>query len=124
MLSNRAVHIFNEDATIHLRKISQPRQKQLTLDKFLAKKARKATAEEEESTASKKNQLQRKKNQLQRKKNQLRARDREGENAKKENYPVVSWTVTPIKAVTHPPSLLLLPSMYADTTQPKRYVSK
>ena len=53
MLGNRAVHIFNGNAIIHFNKILQCRQRQLTLDKFLAKKARKATAEEEESTASK-----------------------------------------------------------------------
>ena len=52
MLANRAVHIFNDNAMMHFRKIMQRRQKQLALDKFLAKKARKATAEEEESTAS------------------------------------------------------------------------
>ena len=52
MLSNRAVHINNDNAVMHLRKKFQCRQKKLILDKFLAKKARKATAEEEESTAS------------------------------------------------------------------------
>ena len=48
MLSNRAVHVFNDDAMMHFGKILQRRQKQLTLDKFLVKKARKATTEEEE----------------------------------------------------------------------------
>ena len=45
MLANRAVHICNNDM-LNFRKILQCRQKQLTLDKFLVKKARKATAEE------------------------------------------------------------------------------
>ena len=54
MLANMAVHIINDNAMMHLRKILQRRQKQPTLDKLLAKKARKASAEEEESTASKK----------------------------------------------------------------------
>ena len=53
MLANRVVHIFNDNAMMHFRKILQRRQKQLTLDKFLVKKAREATTEEEESTASK-----------------------------------------------------------------------
>ena len=53
VLANRAVHIFNDNAMMHFWKILQHRQKQLTLDKFLGKKARKVTAEEEESTASK-----------------------------------------------------------------------
>ena len=53
MLANRAVHIFKDNAMMHFRKILQHRQKQPTLDKFLVRKARKATAEEEESTASK-----------------------------------------------------------------------
>ena len=46
-------HIFNDNAMMHFRKSLQRRQKQLTLDKVLAKKAWKATAEEEESTARK-----------------------------------------------------------------------
>ena len=53
MLANRAVYIFNENAMMHFKKILQYRQKQLTLVMFFAKKARKATAEVEESTASK-----------------------------------------------------------------------
>ena len=53
MFANRAVHIFNDNAMMHFRNILQRRQKQPTLDKFLVKRARKATAEEEESTASK-----------------------------------------------------------------------
>ena len=53
MLANRAVQIFNENATMHFIKILQCRQKQLTLDKLLVKKAKKTTAEEEQSTASK-----------------------------------------------------------------------
>ena len=53
MLSNRAVHIFNDNAVMHFRKILQRNEKQLTLDKFLVRKARKSTAEEEESTLSK-----------------------------------------------------------------------
>ena len=53
MLANKAVHIIIDNAMMHFRKILQRRLKQPTLDKFLAKKARKATAEEEESTASK-----------------------------------------------------------------------
>ena len=48
MLSNRAVHIFNDNAMMHFRNILQCRQKQLTLDKFLVKRLGK--------------QLQRKKN--------------------------------------------------------------
>ena len=52
MSANRAVHIFNGDAMMHFRNIWQHRQRQLTLNKFLVKKARKETAEEEESTAS------------------------------------------------------------------------
>ena len=51
----------------HFKNILHRRQKQLTLDKFIVKKARKATAEEEESTASKRQRR---------------------ENAKKENYSV------------------------------------
>ena len=57
VLANRPVHIFNDNAMMHFRKILQCRQKQLTLDKFLVKKARKATAEEEESTASKRQRM-------------------------------------------------------------------
>ena len=53
MLANRAVHIPNDNAMIHFRKIEQRGQNQHTLDKFMAKQARKATAEEEESTGSK-----------------------------------------------------------------------
>ena len=52
MLENRAVDIFHDNAMMHLRKILQRRHRQLTLSKFLVKKARKANAEEEESTAS------------------------------------------------------------------------
>ena len=53
MLANRAVYIFNDNAMKHFSKTLQHRQKQLTLDKFLVKKARKTTTEEEESRASK-----------------------------------------------------------------------
>ena len=60
MIANRAVHIFNDNAMMHLRKILQHRQKQLKLDKYLAKKARKATAEEEESTARKRQRMEKK----------------------------------------------------------------
>ena len=42
---------------IHFRKFLKCRQTQLTLDMFLVKKARKATAEEEESTASKRQRM-------------------------------------------------------------------
>ena len=52
MLANRTVHIFNNNVMMHFRKILQPRQKRLILDKFLVKNGRKATAEEEESTGS------------------------------------------------------------------------
>ena len=54
IIANRAVHIFNDNAMMHFRKILQCRQKQLTLDKFLIKRLGK-----------------------QRQKNQLQARDRE-----------------------------------------------
>ena len=53
MLANRAVYFFNDNAMMHYGKILQRRQKQLTLGKFLIKKARKATADEEKSTARK-----------------------------------------------------------------------
>ena len=53
ILTTRPVHIFNDNAMMHFRNILLCRQKQLTHDKFLVKKARKATTEEEESTASK-----------------------------------------------------------------------
>ena len=46
------MHIFNDNAMMHYTKILQIRQKQLTLDKFLVKKAWTATAEEEESKGS------------------------------------------------------------------------
>ena len=52
MIASSVVHIFNDNAMMHIRKIMQRRQKQLTLNMFLAKKARKATAEEEQSTGS------------------------------------------------------------------------
>ena len=51
--SKQAVHIFKDKAMMHLRKILQHRQKQLTFYKFVAKKARKTTVEKKESTASK-----------------------------------------------------------------------
>ena len=54
MLVNRAVHISNDNAMMHFRKILQRRQKQLTLGKFFVKRLGM---------------------QLQRKKNQLRTRD-------------------------------------------------
>ena len=54
MLAIRAVHVFNDNAMMHFRKTLQRIQEHLTLDTILAKKARKATAGEEESTASKK----------------------------------------------------------------------
>ena len=47
LLANLAVHMFNDNAMMHFRKILQRREKQLTLDTYLANKARKATAEEE-----------------------------------------------------------------------------
>ena len=53
MLTNRAVYKFNDNAMMQCKEIWQRRQKQLTLDKFLVNKARKAKAEEEVSTASK-----------------------------------------------------------------------
>ena len=53
MLANRAMHIYEDNAIIHFRKDLQHGQKQLTLNHFLTKKARKATAEDEESSASK-----------------------------------------------------------------------
>ena len=52
MMANMAAHSLNDTAMMHFRKILQCRQ-QLTLNKFLVKKARKATAEEEESAGSK-----------------------------------------------------------------------
>ena len=58
MLANRAVHIFRDNAMMHFMKKFQCLQKQLTLDKFLVKKAWKATAEEEESTASKRQRME------------------------------------------------------------------
>ena len=58
MSTNWAVHIFNDNAMMLIRKIVQRKQKQLTLDTFMAKKARKATAEEEESTASKRQRME------------------------------------------------------------------
>ena len=57
MLANRAVHILNNNAMMHLRKMLQHRQKQLTLSSSWLTRLGK---------------------QLQRKKNQLPARDREG----------------------------------------------
>ena len=53
MSANRALHVINDNAMMHCRKILQCGQRQLTLGKFLVKKAWKATAGEEESTASK-----------------------------------------------------------------------
>ena len=53
MLANRSVLILNDNAVMHIIKILQYRQKQLTLDKFLVKKARITIAEKEESTTSK-----------------------------------------------------------------------
>ena len=53
MLANRTVQFFNDNAMMNFRKMLQPRQRRLTLDMFLAKNGRKATAEEEESTGSK-----------------------------------------------------------------------
>ena len=44
MLANRAVYIFNDNAMMRLMKILQRRQKQFSSDKFLVKRARKATA--------------------------------------------------------------------------------
>ena len=47
VVANRAVNIFNDNAMSHFRKILQRRQKQLTLDRFLVKEKRKATAEKD-----------------------------------------------------------------------------
>ena len=47
MVANQAVNIFNDNAMSHFRKILQRRQKQLTLDRFLVKEKRKATAEKD-----------------------------------------------------------------------------
>ncbi|KAF2358657.1 hypothetical protein FHG87_010586 [Trinorchestia longiramus] len=44
-VSNRAVIIFNDTVMVHFRKIVQKRQKQLTMDRFLLKEKRKATAQ-------------------------------------------------------------------------------
>ena len=44
-VSNRAVIIFNDTVMAHFRKIVQKRQKQLTMDRFLLKEKRKATAQ-------------------------------------------------------------------------------
>ena len=44
MLEDKAVHIYKGNAMMHFRKILQHRQIQHTLDKFLVKKTRKATA--------------------------------------------------------------------------------
>ena len=57
MIANRAVHIFSHYAMMHFRSILKRKQKQLTLDKLLAKKARKATTEKEESTVSKRRRM-------------------------------------------------------------------
>ena len=57
-IANRAVYIFNDNAMMHFRQLLPHRQKQLTVDKFLAKKARKATAEEVESTMSKRQRME------------------------------------------------------------------
>ena len=78
LLADRAVHIFNDNAMMHFRKILQHRQKQLILDKFLAKKAMKAAAEEDESTVSK---------------------TRSREKTPKMNYPVFLWRGTPLEKV-------------------------
>ena len=50
VLTNQAVNIFNDKAMSHFRKIQQWRQKQVTLDRFLVKRKRKATAKKEVST--------------------------------------------------------------------------
>ena len=65
--------LSNDNAMKHIRTILK--QKQLTLDKFFDKKARKAIAKKEKSTASK--------------------RQRRDKN-QKENYPGFSWRRTPI----------------------------
>ena len=49
MLANRAVYFLNDNAMMHYGKILQRRQRQITLDKFLAENARRAIADEEES---------------------------------------------------------------------------
>ena len=53
MLATRAVPIIDDNSLMYFRKILQLRQKQLTFDNLLFKKARKAIAEYEKSTASK-----------------------------------------------------------------------
>ena len=45
VVANRSVNIFNDNVMSHFRKILQRRQKQLTLDRFLVKEKRQATAE-------------------------------------------------------------------------------
>ena len=52
MLANMSRHIFYDIPVMHFRKILKRRRRQLTVDKLLAKKARKAIAAEEQSTAS------------------------------------------------------------------------
>ena len=44
VVANRAVNIFNDNVMSHFRKIVQKRKKQLTMDRFLIKEKRKATA--------------------------------------------------------------------------------
>ena len=43
-VANRAINIFNDNVMSHFRKIVQKRKKQLTMDRFLIKDKRKATA--------------------------------------------------------------------------------
>ena len=76
MLANRAVRIFNDNTVMFFKNILQCRQKQLTLGKFLVKKARKSTAEEEESSVSKRQRR---------------------ETRQKENYPVFLWRLPPLQ---------------------------
>ena len=49
MLQIRAVHIYNDNAMMHLRIILQQRQKQLALDKVFVQE-KKASAEKEDSS--------------------------------------------------------------------------
>ena len=53
-VANHAVNIFNDNVMSHFRKIVQKRKKHLTMDKFLIKDMRKATAQPDSPPKSKK----------------------------------------------------------------------
>ena len=78
MTANMAVHSLNDIAMMHFRMILQRRQQQFTLNKFLVKEARKATAEEEESAGSKRQRR---------------------EKRQEESCPVFLWRGTPLMKV-------------------------